>query len=177
MFQAEGDDAVDGGEDAAGEQRQLMLGQVGAELFQRGFDVGEGGFLGLHEPAGGFRGFGHAVGEQGVPAAAVGGGVGQVGGGEAGELLGGGAGLDGGHVAADFLQRGGVHGEDEGVEVREDVIDGADRAADGLRQGAGTQLGQAVGFDEGLGGGEKLAAEVVMALGRRQANGFLQKNF
>jgi len=64
----------------------------------------------------------------------------EVGGGEVLELLGWGGGGDGGHSGADFLQRGGIDGEDEGVEVLKNVVDGADGATGGRREGAGAKV-------------------------------------
>ncbi len=142
---------------------------------QWGFDVGEGGGLEVEEPVRGFDVFRQAMVEQRVPPAAVGVGVVQISGRQGGELLVRRRGADGAHGVVDAFQRSRVDGEDERVEVRKHVIDGADGAADALREAARPQLRQAIRLDEPLRGLQQVAPEVIVPRRRGGARSFRQK--
>ncbi len=64
----------------------------------------------------------------------------KVGGGEVLELLRWGGGGDGRHFGADLFQGVGVDGENEGVKVYENIIDGPNGAASGLGQSPGAEV-------------------------------------
>lgn len=160
FIEAEGDHAMHGGEEAPGDQGSLMAGQCWTQAGERGFDVGEGGFLEGGVPLGdGFAG-GQGVLKEGGPAEAVDGGVVQVGGGEGDELgLRGGVGCGGGHHLVDGGEGATVDAEDDAGEVWKDGVDCADRTSDGFGEGACSQSGETVCRDRRFCGVEQGGAQ------------------